>query len=109
MNHPTFYLSAHIANALDLRSARTRAREAGVVDYSIEVSRGRGSRSQTWSVICSPDVARFLVAEIEQLRDTPRDLVDRAIADIRAALEQTGAPMTASVEPRAPDVRRIGM
>lgn len=112
MNHTSFYLAGPIPNALDLRSARQRARAAGVVDYSIEVSRGRGSRSQTWSVICSADVARFLVAELEQLAAPDPEFArqrEGAIATIRSALAAAAAPMTASVESHAPAAPRIGM
>jgi len=81
----SFSLDSIIATTIDLRGAHTRAQKAQLQDPRIEATRGRGSRSQTWAVLCSRDVAMMLQRDLEALRGrggAPAAAIDVAIATI---------------------------
>ena len=91
MAHPRFYLPAVIAKAIGLTSCRTS------VGGRIEASRGRGSYSQRYSVICDPRSAELIIERIQTAAFAARERSFReqcavAIMVIEQAIEDAEAP-----------------
>jgi hypothetical protein len=105
----TLYIDSAVAQAIDLRDTRGRARATGIEDFAAEVGHGKFARRSIWHVHCGRAVAEMLIKDIDGASQQSESASFRqscaiAIATIRAELAAPQQRLTSYIQP----VRQAG-